>query len=284
MEAFPFRAAAQAESYREIDRIPVSVLLDRVRSLYNVGAFFRSADAAGVEKLYLTGYTGRPPHDGISKTALGAEQAVEWEHRWDPLPLIESLRESGRQIAAVETTLHSVDLYDWEPDFPVCLVRGRTLRTSTEVPRVARGLANCRFFAAGSHVINIPSNGVCRAFGRVAYIMQGMALRIQSERPPLQVDDEDVCRVGGTRVTLDTLVAAFRQGSTAEEIALQYPALSLTDVYATIAYYLQNRQEIDVYLADRGAEALRTRDEIEKRFPPAEIRERLLARRKPVSS
>ena len=104
--------------------MPVSIVLDRVRSLYNVGAFFRSADAAGVEKLHLTGYTGHPPHAGISKTALGAEDHVAWEHNGDPLQVVDSLRASGHEIAVIETDTRSVDLYEWVPNFPVGLVLG----------------------------------------------------------------------------------------------------------------------------------------------------------------
>ena len=104
--------------------LPVCVLLDNVRSLYNVGAFFRTADAAGIEKLYLGGITGTPPKRAIAKTALGAQDTVPWEHSWDPLPLAHALRGRGYEIAAVETDVHAVDLFDWRPRFPVCLVFG----------------------------------------------------------------------------------------------------------------------------------------------------------------
>jgi tRNA G18 (ribose-2'-O)-methylase SpoU len=102
----------------------VSVLLDNVRSLYNVGSFFRTADAARIEKLYLCGITGRPPHAGIRKTALGAEETVAWEHASHAVPLLDAIRERGVEIAAVETTVHAVDLFDWTPRFPVCVVFG----------------------------------------------------------------------------------------------------------------------------------------------------------------
>jgi 23S rRNA (guanosine2251-2'-O)-methyltransferase len=104
--------------------LPVAVLLDNVRSLYNVGAFFRTADAARLEKLYLCGITGRPPKRAITKTALGAEQTVAWEHRDDPTALTGTLRERGYEIAAVETAVHAVDLFEWTPHFPVCLIFG----------------------------------------------------------------------------------------------------------------------------------------------------------------
>jgi tRNA G18 (ribose-2'-O)-methylase SpoU len=95
-----------------------------VRSLYNVGAFFRTIDAAGCNKLYLSGITARPPHSGIAKTALGAEETVRWEHHPDPAAIIGQLREQGVEIAAVETSVHATDLYDWQPRFPVCVLFG----------------------------------------------------------------------------------------------------------------------------------------------------------------
>jgi len=107
--------------------LPVSVLLDNIRSLYNVGSFFRTADCAGAERLYLVGITGCPPHRGITKTALGAEQAVPWEHSWDPWPILNKLRSAGYQIAAIETTPDAIDLYEWEPHFPVCVIFGNEL-------------------------------------------------------------------------------------------------------------------------------------------------------------
>jgi 23S rRNA (guanosine2251-2'-O)-methyltransferase len=124
MERLPFQATLAGAGYQNIPALPVSILLDDVRSMYNVGAFFRTADAAGVEKLYLCGITSHPPRRAISKTALGAEERVPWEHTWDALPLLESLRASACEIAAVETTVHAVDLFDWKPHFPVCLVFG----------------------------------------------------------------------------------------------------------------------------------------------------------------
>jgi len=124
MERLPFVVTSCGEPYQRIRRIPVVVLLDNVRSMYNVGSFFRTADAAGVEKLHLCGITPYPPKAGISKTALGAEETVSWEHAWDPLPVVEKLRAAGLETAAIETSLHSVDLFDWKPRWPVCLLFG----------------------------------------------------------------------------------------------------------------------------------------------------------------
>src|SRR5580704_18723617 len=115
----PFQATQAAAAYEDIRGLPVSILLDNVRSMYNVGAFFRTADAAGAEKLYLGGITSHPPKRAISKTALGAENRTLWEHAWDPLPWIAWLRARAYEIAAIETSVHAVDLFDWKPRFPV---------------------------------------------------------------------------------------------------------------------------------------------------------------------
>lgn len=124
MERLPFQVTRAAAAYAGMARLPVAVLLDNVRSLYNVGAFFRTADAAGVEKLYLCGITGRPPQRAIAKTALGAEESVAWRHAWDPLEVASELAAGGYELAAVETSVHAIDLFDWRPRFPVCLVFG----------------------------------------------------------------------------------------------------------------------------------------------------------------
>jgi tRNA G18 (ribose-2'-O)-methylase SpoU len=124
MDRIPFQATSAGAPYDRVGRLPVSILLDNVRSLYNVGAFFRTADAAAIEKLYLCGITGRPPKRAIAKTALGAEETVAWEHDWEAAPLVESIRARGIETAAIETTVHAVDLFDWAPRFPVCVVFG----------------------------------------------------------------------------------------------------------------------------------------------------------------
>jgi uncharacterized protein (DUF433 family) len=104
------------------------------------------------------------------------------------------------------------------------------------------------------------------------------ALAIPPEPAPLTTDSAGVVRVLGTRVTLDTVVAAFQEGATPEEIASQYPSLDLGDVYAVIAYYLRHRDEVERYLARRQEEAAAIRRENETRFEPSGIRARLLAR------
>jgi tRNA G18 (ribose-2'-O)-methylase SpoU len=124
MDRMPFQATAAGALYEGVAPLPVAVLLDSVRSMYNVGAFFRTADAAAIERLYLCGITGHPPKNAITKTALGADETVPWEHAWEPLPIAEQLRARGYELAAIETSIHAVDLFDWIPRFPVCLVFG----------------------------------------------------------------------------------------------------------------------------------------------------------------
>ena len=126
-ERIPYRATQAAAVYEQIGELPVIALLENVRSLYNVGAFFRTADAAGLRSLQLCGITGRPPNPAISKTALGAENSVRWEYAADAVLVVERLRAQGCEIAAVETSVKSVDLFDWEPAFPVCLIFGNEI-------------------------------------------------------------------------------------------------------------------------------------------------------------
>ncbi len=106
-----------------------------------------------------------------------------------------------------------------------------------------------------------------------------MQLALGSETLPLSFDADGVVRIGGTRVTLDTIVAAFRDGLTAEEMVQQYPSVELGAVYTAIGYYLRHREEVDAYLAARERQADDIRQETEKQFSPAGVRSRLLARR-----
>jgi 23S rRNA (guanosine2251-2'-O)-methyltransferase len=119
-----YQATALASAYGGIERLPVVVKLDHVRSLYNVGSFFRTCDAVRVTRLLLAGITATPPNPQIAKTALGAEASMPWEKPADSIAALERLRAQGWQLAAVETSLQAVDLFDWQPAFPVCVVFG----------------------------------------------------------------------------------------------------------------------------------------------------------------
>ncbi len=106
---------------------------------------------------------------------------------------------------------------------------------------------------------------------------QPIPFTIASDPSPLRIDEDSVVRVGPTRVTLDTVIGTYNDGIGPEGIVERYSSLDLADIYATIAYYLRHRPEVDHYLAQREREAERIRREIEARFPQAGLKERLLA-------
>ncbi len=108
-------------------KLPFTVILNNIRSLYNVGSIFRTADGAGIEKIWLCGITGNPPNNQISKTALGAEDSVEWEHCWNVLSVIRALKEQGYQIVLLEQTNQSCSFEKFDPQSPVCLVLGNEI-------------------------------------------------------------------------------------------------------------------------------------------------------------
>lgn len=99
-----------AAAYRNSPKMPLIVVLDSIRSKNNVGAVFRNSDAFRIEKLYLCGFTPAPPDRDISKTSLGAEETVEWQHEKEIIPLIARLKADGYQILSLEQTLGSVAL------------------------------------------------------------------------------------------------------------------------------------------------------------------------------
>ena len=107
-----------------------------------------------------------------------------------------------------------------------------------------------------------------------------MNLAVQTEPLPLTTDADGGVRIASTRVTLDTVVEAFNEGLTAEEIAQHYPVLALADVYAVIGYYLSHRDSVGTYLQERARSAAAIRKNIEAELPSVGFRERLLARRR----
>ena len=122
--------------------LPAVVVLDNIRSLYNTGAFFRTADGCGIERLLLCGLTPRPDQGGrqrraIAKTALGAELTVPWEYQPDTVAAVSACATRGYHVVAVETCPDAIDLFEWVPQWPVCLVFGH------EKDGVSSGLASC---------------------------------------------------------------------------------------------------------------------------------------------
>ncbi|CAM3194149.1 RNA methyltransferase [Empedobacter stercoris] len=104
------------EEYKEIEKNPIVVVLDNVRSMHNVGAVFRTSDAFLIDKIYLCGITATPPHKEIHKTAIGAENSVDWEYVKDSNELVAKLKEEGYQIVTIEQTEGSVLLNEFEID------------------------------------------------------------------------------------------------------------------------------------------------------------------------
>jgi len=122
------------DHFRESEKIPVCILLDNIRSLHNVGSAFRTADAFRVEKIYLTGITGTPPHREIQKTALGATESVEWEYVENVKTALSDLKGKGYKIVIVEQTTHSIPLQTFcgEPNTKYCLVFGNEVNGVSE--------------------------------------------------------------------------------------------------------------------------------------------------------
>ena len=153
--------------------LPFSVILNNIRSLYNVGSIFRTADGAGIEKIWLCGITGFPPAGGISKTALGAEHSVPWEYKKDAREVIRDLKMQGYQIVMLEQARQSIPYQEFDPQTPVCLVLGN------EIEGVEEGLLpDC------DAAIEIEMSGATKnslnvgvAFGIVAYEMRNKLIR-----------------------------------------------------------------------------------------------------------
>ncbi len=101
--------------FKAAEKTPLTVVLDDIRSMYNVGSVFRTADSFRLEKLVLCGITACPPHPEIHKTALGAEDSVEWESAPSAKEAVEKLKSQGYEVYALEQVEHSIALQDFNP-------------------------------------------------------------------------------------------------------------------------------------------------------------------------
>jgi tRNA G18 (ribose-2'-O)-methylase SpoU len=172
-------------------RLPLCVLVDNVRSLWNVGSIFRSADACGVRRVVLAGITGCPPRRQISKTALGADEVVAWRYRADVDEALEQIVAEGYTPVAIETTPRAVPLphFDWPRR--VCIVVGN------EVAGI-----NPPALEACTHHVCVPMLGVKKslnvavAFGIAAY-SAARALAPADVRPAAA--ERDLFEIGETR-------------------------------------------------------------------------------------
>lgn len=156
-------------------RLPFCVVLNNIRSLYNVGSIFRTSDGAGVEKIWLCGITGYPPNAQISKTALGAEEQTAWEHRPDAVSVIRELKAKNYQIVLLEQTRRSVPYQEFQPVPPVCLVIGN------EIEGVNDELAALSDAAVEIEMDGVKNSlNVAVAFGIAAYQFRNCLLKTRT--------------------------------------------------------------------------------------------------------
>ncbi len=157
------------DDLRNMKRFPVTVVCEDIRSLYNVGSIFRTSDGAGIEKLYLCGYTGYPPRPEIDKTALGSVESVPWEYRPNQFEVIRELRNRGYRIAALEHTSRSVPYTEAHYAFPLCLVLGNEVKGITD-----------ELLSLSDMAVDIPMHGlkqslnVTVAYGILVYHVAGI--------------------------------------------------------------------------------------------------------------
>ena len=115
-----------------IEKAPIYIMLEDIRSVYNVGSVFRTADGLGASKIYLAGYTACPPRDDLSKTALGADKTVPWVHFEDSLDALSDLKKNNITPIVIEQTTHSSSLYNFDFEFPVCFILGNEVNGVSE--------------------------------------------------------------------------------------------------------------------------------------------------------
>ena len=156
------------ETLDKVDKLPVYVILNSIRSSYNVGSIFRTSDGAMIKKLYLCGYTPHPPKKEILKTALGATESVEWEFVEDAKEVITKLKLEGVKICALEQTNKSRFHYTIQNnEFPLALVVGN------EISGVSQELIEMCDFS-----IEIPQYGIKQSLNvAVAYGISIFELR-----------------------------------------------------------------------------------------------------------
>ena len=156
------------DNLHKVKRLPVYILLNSIRSTYNVGSIFRTSDGAMIEKLYLCGYTPHPPKKEILKTALGSTESVNWEYVKDPTEVVMKLKSQGVKICALELTNKSKPYYEVKADdFPLCVIVGN------EITGVSQDLIDLCDFS-----IEIPQYGIKQSLNvAVAYGVSVFELR-----------------------------------------------------------------------------------------------------------
>jgi tRNA G18 (ribose-2'-O)-methylase SpoU len=119
---------ATIETIDIVDKLPVVVVLNSIRSSYNVGSIFRTSDGAMIEKLYLCGYTPHPPKKEVLKTALGSQESVDWEFNENPVEIVKELKSKGYTICALEQTSNNISYSEIKKsEMPLCLIVGNEI-------------------------------------------------------------------------------------------------------------------------------------------------------------
>ncbi len=156
------------DTINEVNKLPVHVVLNSIRSNYNVGSIFRTSDGVMIEQLYLCGYTPHPPKKEILKTALGSTESVSWKFVKDPKEAVVNLKNRGVKICALELTNNSFPYYNLTKDiFPLCLIIGN------EITGVSQELIDLCDFS-----IEIPQYGIKQSLNvAVAYGITVFELR-----------------------------------------------------------------------------------------------------------
>lgn len=159
---------ATLENIDKVKKAPIYVVLNSIRSSYNVGSIFRTSDGAMIEKLYLCGYTPHPPNKQVLKTALGSTESVKWEHFDNTINIVKKLKDKGIKICALEQTSKSIPYYALsKKDFPICLIVGN------EITGVSQELIDMCDFS-----IDIPQYGIKQSLNvAVAYGVAVFELR-----------------------------------------------------------------------------------------------------------
>lgn len=138
------------EEFKDKEKFPIILILDNIRSLSNVGAFFRTADAFNVKKIYLCGITAKPPHREIQKTALGATESIEWEHVEDVVTLIKSLKKQKVKVCSIE----QAEKTEMLNEFKVNNNQEYALVFGNEVDGVQQDVIN-----RSNHILEVPQFG-----------------------------------------------------------------------------------------------------------------------------
>lgn len=124
---------ATLDTLEKVNKLPVTVILNSIRSSYNVGSIFRTSDGAMIEKLYLCGYTPHPPKKEVLKTALGSQDSIEWEFEEDPIKVVKELKAKGYTICALEQTSNNISYNELQKsNLPLCLIVGNEISGVTQ--------------------------------------------------------------------------------------------------------------------------------------------------------